>query len=328
LLEDSTMAKATGRAQGRSGSQGQQAKAQGRERQGKQNPDANRGAGGGGGGRGSNSSTNGTAERRREQGGARSQGGQGRPARNQSEQEQSGVGGRLSGAGQAIGGTVKEHPITAAAVGAGVALLAAQGLRMALGASGSSRDASDEEEQEDSRSAEGSASEEEGEEEESADEGGQEDEGQESGGFMGRLRGGASRVGSVFGGSAQAIRRGAQSGFGRGREAAGQGWANHPLMLCGMALAVGAGVGMMLPSTRQEDRLMGKSADKVTGRIQKGGQEFFRQGRQIAGKVVSTAVSATSKEAEREGLTPDRIGKKVKRLVNNVRDAVSEAIDE
>jgi hypothetical protein len=213
--------------------------------------------------------------------------------------------------------------MTSAAVGAGVALLAAQGLRMALGGSNSSRDASDEGE-EDSGSAEASASE----EEDQGEEGGQEDEGEEGGGFMGRLRGGASRLGSVFGGSAQAIKRGAQSGFGRGRDVAGQGWASHPLMLCGVALAAGAGIGMLLPSTRQEDRLMGKSADKVTGRIRKGGQEFFRQGRQIAGKVVSSAVSATSKEAEREGLTPDRIGKKVKRLVSHVRDAVSEAIDE
>jgi ElaB/YqjD/DUF883 family membrane-anchored ribosome-binding protein len=313
LLEDSTMAKATGRAQGRSGPP-----AQGRERQGKQNPEPGRGGGGG--------PRNGTAGGRRNEQGRSQRRSRGQSGRSQpgEEQEQSGLVGRIGGAGKAIGGTVKEHPMTSAAVGAGVALLAAQGLRMALGGLNSSRDASDEGE-EDSGQAEDSTSEE---QDEGSGEEGQEDEGEVGGGWMGRLRGGASRLGSVFGGSAQAIKRGAQSGFGRGREAAGQSWATHPLMLCGMALAVGAGVGMLLPSTRQEDRLMGKSADKVTGRIRKGGQEFFRQGRQIAGKVVSTAVSATSKEAEREGLTPDRIGKKVKRLVNHVRDAVSEAIEE
>ena len=298
------MAKSTGKAQGRSGGAGQG----GRERQGKSNPEAPRGGG-----------RNGAAGRPDKQS-AQSRSNE-RPGRGQGgdEQQKSGVAGR-------VGDTVKEHPITAAAVGAGVALLAAQGLRMALGAgSNSSRGASDENE-EDSSSAEGSAGEEE--QDEDSDEEGEQEEGDEGGGMMGRLRGGAARVGSAFGGSAQAIKRGASSGYERGRDAATQGWQNHPLLLCGLAVAVGAGVGLLLPTTRQEDRLMGEAADKVTGRIKSAGQEFFRQGKQIAGKVVGSAVDATSKEAEREGLTPDRLGKKVKRLVSHVRDAVSEAIEE
>lgn len=290
------MAKSTGKPQGRSGSQSQAA----RERQGKQNPDAGRGAG-----------RNGTAGGRGEQGRSGRKAQSGRERTGDDQEQQSGLAGR-------VGGTVKEHPITAAAVSAGVALLAAQGLRMALG---SSRGASDEDE-DGSGQAEGSA---EGRDESEGQE--DQDEG-EGGGLMGRLRGGASRVGSAFGGSANAIKRGASSGFGRGREAAAQGWDNHPLMLCGVALALGAGIGILLPTTRQEDRLMGERADKLTGRLKKSGREFFRQGRSIAGKVVGTAMSTTSKEAEREGLTPDRIGKKVKRLVGHVRDAVSEAIEE
>ena len=93
-------------------------------------------------------------------------------------------------------------------------------------------------------------------------------------------------------------------------------------------MAVGAAAGFMLPRTRQEDRLMGEAADKVTGRLKKAMTDSFRQGRTVAGKVVHEAVSTTAKEAEREGLTPDRLGKEVKRLVSHVREAVSNAVEE
>jgi hypothetical protein len=137
-----------------------------------------------------------------------------------------------------------------------------------------------------------------------------------------------SRVGSALGSSGGAIRRGAQSGFQRGRQAADQNWQSRPLLMCGVALAIGAAAGFMLPRTRQENRLMGKAAAKVTGRMKKVVTESFSQGRSMAGKVVHKAVSATAKEAEREGLTADRLSKKVKRLVSHVREAVSDAVEE
>jgi hypothetical protein len=39
-------------------------------------------------------------------------------------------------------------------------------------------------------------------------------------------------------------------------------------------------------------------------------------------------VDATAREIEREGLSPDRLGKKVKRVASHVRDAVAEAVQE
>ena len=63
-------------------------------------------------------------------------------------------------------------------------------------------------------------------------------------------------------------------------------------------------------------------------KIKKGGQAFFRQGRSIAGKVVHEAVNTTAESIEREGLSPDRLGKKVKKVLGNVREAVSNAIEE
>ena len=246
--------------------------------------------------------------------------------------------------------TAKQHPITTAASIAGLTLLAAQGLRMAInsmGGNGSGAAASgqatdeDEGQEEDEDSAESSYDEEgeEGEEddeeespeasasaedEESEEDEGDETDNEEGGRLSGRLRG----IGSALRGSREAIKRGAQSGYERGREAAGQNWQSHPLLLCGVALAVGAAAGFLLPSTRQEDQMMGERSDKMTGRLKQTGQKFFRQGRQVAGKVVSEAINTTAREVEREGLTPDRLGKKVKRVASSVRQAVSDAVQD
>ena len=297
--------KASGRAQGRSRPQAQ-SKNQNRNRQSKQDPDS--------GGRASREARNGAAVRR---GGADRQ----KEPDEQNEQDQE----QQSGRGRKVAQTMKQHPITAAAVGAGLTLLAAQGLRMAIAGTSTGAQAKDDE-QDDGAQASGS------EDEEERQEGGEEDDesGEEHGlgTFRGRLGRLGSKFGSAFRGSGQAIQRGARSGFERGRQTAEQGWANHPLMLAGVALAVGAVAGSLIPSTRQEDRLMGTASDKVTGRVRKVGQTFFRQGRQIAGKVVHEAVDATSKEIEREGLSPDRLGKKVKRVLGNVRQAVAEAIED
>ena len=216
-----------------------------------------------------------------------------------------------------VADTMKQHPITTAALGAGLTLLAAQGLRMAVGAAGRNREQSDE----DDESAQGSSEQDRGEDDE--------EQGEESGGGLrGRLGRIGSKFGSAFRGPGEAIQRGAKSGFARGRERAQESWSNHPLMLPGLALVAGAAAGYMLPATRQEDRLLGKASDKLTGRIRKGGGAFFREGRSVAGKVVHEAVEATQREADREGLTPDKLGKKVRRVLGNVRQAVSEAIEE
>ena len=106
------------KAQGRSRPQAQ-SKGPNRQAQQKRNPDAGR------------SAANGAA--RRPGGG--------------SQREKGDDGPQPGGAGK-VGDKIKQHPITAAALGAGLTLLAAQGLRMAVGAAGGR--SGDEEEQDDS----------------------------------------------------------------------------------------------------------------------------------------------------------------------------------
>ena len=362
--------KTTGKAQGRSRPQAQNKES--KQKQSKASPESGRGGSGSGGAKGA---ANGTAARKgggeqrgqernpqqqrktrpeaREQSSQQDEGAQDQAQQGQNEgQEQSQEGG---GNITKVAQTAKQHPVTTAASIAGLTLLAAQGLRMAInsmsgnGASampgGASREASADEdeagEQDDEDSPEASYEEDEegdegSEEDDDSPQASAEDEGdesdedeadedeQEGAGISGRFRG----IGSALRSSGGAIRRGAASGYERGREAAGQNWQSHPLVMCGLAIAVGAAAGLLLPSTRQEDQWMGESSDKVTGRLKKTGKQFFRQGRQIAGKVVSEAVNTTAKEVEREGLTPDRLGKKVKRVVSSVREAVSNAVQE
>jgi len=298
--------KATGKAQGRSRPQ-----AQSKNRNQKGNPDAGRGNGASRGGR--DEESNQRRMRSREQGQER----QGDAEGQEQDQDQ------RSGAASAgsVGEKIKQHPITTAAIGAGLTLLAAQGLRMAIGGGNGGRgQAEDEGGQEGAEAS--------GEQEEEGEEGEQQEEGEQGGGFTGRLGRIGSKLGSAFGGSGQAIKRGARSGFERGRQGAEQSWTSHPLVMCGVALAAGLAAGYLIPATSQEDRLMGEASDKVTGRIKKGGQAFFRQGRSIAGKVVHEAVNTTAESIEREGLGPDRLGKKVKKVFGNVREAVANAIEE
>ena len=314
--------KASGKAQGRSRPQ-TQSKSANRSSQSKRNPESGRGA------------ANGTAARKgQQQGKAREardrHGGQDQQDQDESQQEQSQ---QADEGGGGVGDSIKQHPITAAALGAGLTLLAAQGLRLAIGAgrgqsaggeapdafgSGEDEDEDRGEDDDDARGASASSEEDEGDE----------DQGSEGGGFTGRLGRIGSKVGSAFRGSGNAIRRGARSGFVRGRQGAGEAWHNHPLFMCGAALVAGAAAGFLLPSTRQEDRLIGKTSDKVAGRFKKAGQDFFRQGRSVASRALHEAVNVTASEAEREGLTPDRLGRKFKRVFSNVRDAVADSIQE
>lgn len=268
--------KAAGKEQRRSRPQGQR-----RERQGKSSPDA--------GGTARRAGANGSNARRE----------QNRP-RNPDEDQQ-----QPSGPVSRVADTVKQHPVTAAAIGAGLTLLAARGLRMAIGGNGGQEAEDQEQEDEPQRDDDPEASIDSGEGEE-----GEENEDEQRRGLTGRLR------------------QGARSGFERGRQAAGEGWQNHPLVMCGIALVAGAAAGLLLPSTRQEDQWMGEASDKLTGRVKSAGQRFFRQTRSVAGRAIQEAVDTTSKELEREGLSPGRLGRKVKRIVGHVRNAVSDAVND
>jgi len=94
------------------------------------------------------------------------------------------------------------------------------------------------------------------------------------------------------------------------------------------ALAAGAVAAMLLPSSRWEDQLFGKAADRANDRISQATGGLLGQGKDLVSRAFNQAASTATREAEREGLTPDRLGRKVKRVVSQVRQAVAETVDQ
>lgn len=248
------------------------------------------------------------------------------------------------GTGSRVVGSIKEHPLTAAAIGAGVGLLAAQGVRMAMAQSqrnqpGRQQNAGDE----DAPEAEASAGEndwadEDSPDSEASDEGQEREDGpsghtldavRDRAASLGRAgRAGASRVRSALRSSTSALGHAAQEGYQRGREAAFRSWEERPLTMAAAALAAGATLALLLPRTRSEDHVMGKWSDRIAGRVKTAGQELFGQGKEVVTRAISEGATATAREAEREGLTPGRLGHKIKRVASSVRDAVANAVQE
>jgi hypothetical protein len=93
-------------------------------------------------------------------------------------------------------------------------------------------------------------------------------------------------------------------------------------------LAAGAAAAWLLPASDAENKLMGKASDRITGRLRNAAGELLGQGSEVVSRAVSEAGDVVAREAEREGLTPDRLRKKVKRIVSEVRDAVGDALDD
>jgi hypothetical protein len=85
---------------------------------------------------------------------------------------------------------------------------------------------------------------------------------------------------------------------GQARRAAGVAQQN-PLGLAVGAVATGFLVGMMLPSSRVEDRRMGAVADEVKEHAAEVGQEALEHGKQVAKEVAQSAASTAGDSATR-----------------------------
>ena len=136
---------------------------------------------------------------------------------------------------------------------------------------------------------------------------------------------GVSRTGEVLRDGASAVGEGVQHGYEYSRDAMADLWENHPLAVGMGLLALGVAAGMLLPATGLERRLMGERSQGLRDRAKTAGRELVSQGKELAEKVVSTGASAAAAEAERVGLTPERLTRKVKRVAGRVRKAVAEA---
>jgi hypothetical protein len=230
--------------------------------------------------------------------------------------------------------SIKGHPIASVALGAGAGLLLVEGVRRAVGGTLGSPEKSHPEatDRQDSNSDErdggvkGSQQDQSDSDDDSQEEDGSDDDEDEAGPEARGADDDSAAAGSddADRNGTRGIIRSATNGFRQGKQIAASGWEQYPLAICAAALGLGVLTGMLLPTTAVEDSAMGKASDDLAGAIKSAGGTIAK----LASKAYEEAANAAISEAERAGLTPDHLGRKVKRLAVKVRDAVADAVQE
>lgn len=120
---------------------------------------------------------------------------------------------------------------------------------------------------------------------------------------------GASRSMSDYSSSASAqMRRGYEST----RHSVERGIEDYPLAMGAAAMAVGVLAGLCLPRTRTEDRLMGEQADELKDRAKQAGQQVVESGKKVAQAGADAAAGAAE---------PGSLAEKVKHVARDVKQA-------
>lgn len=131
---------------------------------------------------------------------------------------------------------------------------------------------------------------------------------------------GAARhgYGAAAGMSRDALRTGSDYGT-RARDNLAEALEREPLVFAALGLAVGAGIGALLPSTKTEDRYLGPVRDSLRDEAVEAGREQLDKARAVAG----SSYEAAREAAEREGLLP--AGNKP--LAEKLRDVAGSAAE-
>ena len=94
----------------------------------------------------------------------------------------------------------------------------------------------------------------------------------------------------------------------------------RPLALGAAAIALGVVAGLMIPSTRKEDELMGETRDRLMERAKEVGEDALEKGKQVA----TVAVDTLKEEVERQELTPEKLAEKVRNVAKEATNTVKE----
>ena len=82
-------------------------------------------------------------------------------------------------------------------------------------------------------------------------------------------------------------------------------------------LAIGVVAGLLLPSTRKEDELVGPTRDRLVNRSREVAEDAVDRGKQVARAAYDTA----AREAREQGLTPEALKDKTKAVASQVKEA-------
>lgn len=77
----------------------------------------------------------------------------------------------------------------------------------------------------------------------------------------------------------------------------------NPLAVGAMALTLGAAIGMVIPETRQENRMMGEARDQLVEKAQQTTEEVKQKVQSVAQEAMDTAKQTAKEEARAQGLT-------------------------
>jgi Protein of unknown function (DUF3618) len=99
---------------------------------------------------------------------------------------------------------------------------------------------------------------------------------------------------------------------------------NYPFAVAVGFLGVGVLTGLLLPRTRQEDKLIGEKSDQLIEQIKETGKDSLEKAKTVAQRITQT----TMDEAERQGITSEAAGAKISEIAGKIGAIATEAKQE
>ena len=151
----------------------------------------------------------------------------------------------------------------------------------------------------------------------------------------GEIAGAARESWHEAGAKVQGLAGSAQQGVAQGAQHVEEGFQRtlraNPLAVGAAALAVGAALGLALPSTRQEDALMGEARDELADKAAALAGDVAAKAKHVAEATADDVKETVREEAEKEGLQPEAAAAGMKDAAhdaaNSLQKSTAEAID-
>jgi hypothetical protein len=131
---------------------------------------------------------------------------------------------------------------------------------------------------------------------------------------------GAAQLASQTKQAGAAAYRQAREGYNYASDRVGEAVDEYPLAVGAACLGLGLLVGLAIPETSPEDRLMGDQADELKHKAKDAGREALHRGQHVAEETAYAAMD----EAERQGLTPGQLGERFRDAAKHVAKTVQE----
>jgi len=137
-----------------------------------------------------------------------------------------------------------------------------------------------------------------------------------SGNVVDQVKEKAGQVGEAVGGAVDNVKEKAGQVADQARQKAGElrsqaggtfsrALQDNPLPVGMVALGIGAAVGLLVPESPQEHRLMGETRDRFVEQAQGKAQELTDKVKSVADQAIDAAKDAAQHVARDQGLTPD-----------------------